>query len=102
MGSRRPRSALQWRLQCKRDELLQGVRVEGLQDVMDALEVVFLSDAHDALAVLLRVPLLGIAELVAAADATTLPLLGSLRGETRLAADVAGVVCLQVRRTSVR
>ena len=73
MRIRRPRLALQWRLQCEREELLQ--------DVMGALDVVVACYAQDAFAFVFGFTFLGVAELVAAAYAASLPLICCLGGE---------------------
>ena len=63
------------------EKLLQGLRVERVQDVLGALESVFACDAQDAFAFFFGFTFLGVAELVAAAYAASLALICSLGGE---------------------
>ena len=63
------------------EKLLQGLRVQRFQDVLGALESVFACDTQDAFAFVFGFTLLGVAELVAAAYAASLPLICCLGGE---------------------
>ena len=72
--SRRARFALQWRRPCKREELHHGLRAERFEDVIRTVELVLARDARNTLALLFGlIPLLGVAELIAATDAAALP-----------------------------
>ena len=68
-------------LRQQEEKLLQGLRVQRFQDVMGALDLVVACDAQDAFAFVFGFTFLGVAELVAAAYAASLPLICCLGGE---------------------
>ena len=63
------------------EKLLQGLRVQRFQDVICGLESVCACDTRDAFAFVFGFTFLGVAELVAAADAASLPLICCLGRE---------------------